>query len=108
MDPITLELLQLRLVSLANAMEATLLRSAFSAIVKEGGDASASPFGAQGQTVSLALAVPMNLGSLATLVPAILKKGPAYSMNKGDVFIPNDPYEGGTPVHGRRRVVMST
>ncbi|MCH8336562.1 MAG: hydantoinase B/oxoprolinase family protein, partial [Proteobacteria bacterium] len=65
------------------------------------------------------------------LVQAILKKGPAYSMNESDVFISNDPYEGGThipdvivglnngdprrslvkqcpTVHGQRRVVMST
>ena len=41
-DPITLEVLRNKLDGIANEMQLTLVRSAFSAIVKEGLDASAS------------------------------------------------------------------
>ncbi|MEE9262672.1 MAG: hydantoinase B/oxoprolinase family protein [Dehalococcoidia bacterium] len=97
-DPVTREVLQRRLTSIADEMQATLLRSAFSIIVKEGGDASSAVFDAQGQTVAQALAVPMHLGSLTASVPGILKKHPTAEMQDGDVYIANDPYRGGTHI----------
>ena len=43
-DPITLEVVRHKLEGIANEMEATLLKSSFSPIVKEGQDASATLF----------------------------------------------------------------
>ncbi|MBN9551969.1 MAG: hydantoinase B/oxoprolinase family protein, partial [Alphaproteobacteria bacterium] len=48
LDPITVEVVRHKLDGIANEMEATLFRSAFSTIVKEARDASASLFTAEG------------------------------------------------------------
>ena len=53
-DPITLEVLRNKLDCIANEMQLTLVRSAFSAIVKEGLDASASLFTPAGETLAQA------------------------------------------------------
>ncbi len=95
-DPITLEVIRNRLDAIADEMEAVLLRSAFSSIVKEGLDASAAVFDARGQTIAQAVAIPIHLGALAHAVEAIVARFPPATMQPGDVFILNDPYSGGT------------
>ena len=51
LDPITVEVVRYKLDGIANEMQSTLLRSSFSPIVKEGLDASASLFTADGTTL---------------------------------------------------------
>ena len=51
-DPITIEVTRHKLEGIANEMQSTLLRSSFSPIVKEGLDASAGLFTADGQTLA--------------------------------------------------------
>ena len=97
-DPVTLEVIHRRLVSIADEMEAALLRSAFSIVVTEGRDATTALFDAKGQTLAQGLAVPMQLGALAIFIPIILKKYPVSQMCPGDVYIANDPYGGGTHI----------
>lgn len=112
LDPISLEVIRNRLSVIADEMELTLLKSAFSSIIKEALDASAAVFDGQGNTIAQASAIPTHLGSL---IPAVRKIIELYSeeMREGDIFILNDPYNGGThlpdvsvicPVfhHGRR------
>ena len=72
-DPITLEVLRNKLDGIANEMQLTLVRSAFSAIVKEGLDASASLFTLQGETLAQALAIPVHLGALTPMVGRLLQ-----------------------------------
>jgi N-methylhydantoinase B/oxoprolinase/acetone carboxylase alpha subunit len=55
-DPITIEVTRHKLEGIANEMQSTLLRSSFSPIVKEGLDASAGLFTADGQTLAQACA----------------------------------------------------
>jgi N-methylhydantoinase B len=75
-DPITLEVLRNKLDGIANEMQLTLVRSAFSAIVKEGLDASASLFTLQGETLAQALAIPVHLGALTPMVGRLLHDVP--------------------------------
>ena len=49
LDPITIEVTRHKLEGIANEMQSTLLRSSFSPIVKEGLDASAGLFTADGR-----------------------------------------------------------
>ena len=95
-DPITLEVLRNKLDGIANEMQLTLVRSAFSAIVKEGLDASASLFTLQGETLAQALAVPIHLGALTPMVRRLLQTVPLEQMGEGDIWILNDTYLGGT------------
>ena len=57
-----------KLEGIANEMQSTLLRSSFSPIVKEGLDASAGLFTADGKTLAQACAIPIHL---ATLIPVV-------------------------------------
>lgn len=95
-DPITLEVVRNKLDGIANEMQLTLVRSAFSAIVKEGLDASASLFTVHGETLAQALAIPIHLGALAPMVGELLRSVPPTAMREGDIYILNDTYLGGT------------
>jgi N-methylhydantoinase B/oxoprolinase/acetone carboxylase alpha subunit len=95
-DPITLEVIRNRLDMIAEEMQLTLLRSSCSPIVKEGLDASASLFTADGVTLAQACAIPIHLATLIPAVAEIRRRFPTETMREGDVYLLNDPYAGGT------------
>ncbi|HEX9472073.1 MAG TPA: hydantoinase B/oxoprolinase family protein [Bradyrhizobium sp.] len=95
-DPITLEVLRYRLEGIAEDMQATLIRVAFSPIVREGMDASAAIFLADGRSLAQSSSIPLHLGALIPSVRAVLDAFPCATMSAGDVYIVNDPYHGGT------------
>lgn len=95
-DPVTLEVIRHRLDKIAEEMQATLLKSSCSPIVKEGLDASASLFTLDGTTLAQACAIAIHLGTLIPAVGAIIAKFPVDQMCDGDIYILNDPYCGGT------------
>ena len=95
-DPVTLEVIRNRLEMIAEEMQLTLLRSSCSPIVKEGLDASASLFTADGVTLAQACAIPIHLATLIPAVAEITRRFPTATMREGDIYILNDPYAGGT------------
>lgn len=95
-DPITIEVTRHKLEGIANEMQSTLLRSSFSPIVKEGLDASAGLFTADGQTLAQACAIPIHLATLIPVMQRIMKDFPPDQMHPEDTFLLNDPYTGGT------------
>lgn len=95
-DPITFEVIKNRLAAIADEMETVLMRSAYSPVVKEMRDCSCALFDAAGQVVAQASALPMHLGALSPALEALLSRYPASTMKDGDVFLVNDPTEGGT------------
>ena len=96
LDPITVEVVRYKLDGIANEMQSTLLRSSFSPIVKEGLDASASLFTADGTTLSQSCSIPIHLATLIPAVAKVLEIYPVDGMRDGDIYILNDPYTGGT------------
>ena len=52
LDPITLEVLRHRFDAIADNMESTLIRCAYSGIIKEGSDCSVALFGPEGDTIA--------------------------------------------------------
>lgn len=113
-DPFTAEVVRYKLEGIANEMCTTMLRSAFSPIVKEGRDASACLFTPQGSSLAQSSSIPIHLATLIPAVAEILKTYPLHTMQEGDVYILNDPYCGGThlpdiaavvPVFHRGRVI---
>ena len=96
LDPITVEVVRHKLEGIANEMQSTLLRSSFSPIVKEGLDASASLFTADGTTLAQSCSIPIHLATLIPAVAEVLKTYPLDTMAEGDAYVLNDPYVGGT------------
>jgi N-methylhydantoinase B/oxoprolinase/acetone carboxylase alpha subunit len=96
LDPITLEVIRNKLDGIASEMETTLFKSAFSPIVKEGLDASAALFDADGTMLAQACAVPIHLATLMPALAEVIKTFPPDTMQAGDIYMLNDPYCGGT------------
>ena len=95
-DPVTLQVVNQRLQSIADEMQTVLCRSAFSSIIKEAQDASAGLFDRDGNAIAQAAALPGHLGTLGPAVKRVLSVFPIHEMSPGDVFCFNDPYQGGT------------
>lgn len=99
LDPVTLAVLKGRLEQIADEMDATLFRSAFNPIIAEAHDASHGLYHAEtGETlVQGKSGLPIFVGAMSFAVKAVIDKfGATGGINEGDVFIFNDPYEGGT------------
>jgi N-methylhydantoinase B len=96
LDPVTVEVIRNKLDGIANEMQLTLIRSSFSTIVKEALDASASLFTVRGETLAQAVALPGHLCMLVPMLGKVLATYPVAEMHEGDLFILNDPYDGGS------------
>ncbi|WP_420406017.1 hydantoinase B/oxoprolinase family protein [Nisaea sp.] len=98
LDPVTLAVLKGRLEQIADEMDATLFRSAFNPIIAEAHDASHGLYHATtGETlVQGKSGLPIFVGAMSFAVKAVIEKFGAKGISEGDVFIFNDPYEGGT------------
>lgn len=94
-DPIRAEVMARYLIAASEEMAATLMRTAFSPNIKERADCSTAIFDVQGQVVALAQRVPIHLGSMVGAVDEILKRYPLEEIVPGDMFVANDPYNGG-------------
>jgi N-methylhydantoinase B len=94
-DPIKAEVVARFLLGTAEEMGATLQRTAFSPNIKERADCSTAVFDRQGQVVALAQRVPIHLGSMVGAVDEILRRYPESKIRPGDMFVANDPYNGG-------------
>jgi N-methylhydantoinase B len=89
---IDLQVLGSSLRSIAEEMGAVLVRSAFSANIKERRDCSTALFDERGRMIAQAEHIPVHLGALPDAVAAVRAHDPAPD----EVFILNDPYAGGT------------
>jgi len=86
-----------RLLSIAEDMGSTLIRSSFSTNIKERKDCSVGLFDAGGRLIAQASHIPLHLGSLLGSVQAVLARYDTARMQDGDSFVLNDPYlAGGT------------
>jgi len=94
-DPIKSEVIARFLLATAEEMGATLTRTAFSPNIKERADCSTAIFDAKGEVIALAQRVPIHLGSMVGAVDEILKRFPPKEIVPGDMFVANDPYNGG-------------
>ena len=89
---IELQLLGAALRSIAEEMGAALVRSAFSANIKERRDCSTALFDGRGRMIAQAEHIPVHLGAMPDAVAAVMRHEPSPE----DVFVLNDPYTGGT------------
>ena len=96
LDSFRLDILSSALTALTEEIEITLLRSAYSQVVKEAQDASCAIFTAEGRIVAQPVVIPGHLGSMKYMLAACLESYPASTLAQGDVLITNDPYKGGS------------
>ncbi|BCH28909.1 5-oxoprolinase [Mesorhizobium sp. L-8-10] len=94
-DPVMLEVFNNLFMSIADQMGATLANTAYSVNIKERYDFSCAVFDASGDLVANAPHVPVHLGSMSDSVRTILREN-AGKIRPGDVFMMNNPYNGGT------------
>jgi N-methylhydantoinase B len=89
---IELQVVGSALRAVAEEMGAALIRSAFSANIKERRDCSTALFDGQGRMIAQAEHIPVHLGAMPDAVAAVMALDPGPD----DVHVLNDPYAGGT------------
>jgi N-methylhydantoinase B len=94
LDSITLEILWNRIISVCNEQQVTLMRTAFSTIVRESQDLACGAFDTRGFMIAQSLTgTPGHINAMATGVKHFLKAYPASTLEPGDVLITNDPWQ---------------
>ncbi len=94
-DPVMLEVFNNLFMSIAEQMGVTLQNTAHSVNIKERLDFSCAVFDAEGHLVANAPHMPVHLGSMGVSIREVLKRR-GGTMSAGDVYMLNDPYNGGT------------
>ena len=95
-DPITTEIIRNAFIAIANDMNATLIRSAFTPIIYEGKDCSVALIDERGDVLGQSLGLPLFLGNLEICVKLIAEQHGWDHFQDGDVFYMNDSYMTGT------------
>ncbi|MBY0401592.1 hydantoinase B/oxoprolinase family protein, partial [Myxococcota bacterium] len=93
-DPVRLEILGSRFMSIAEQMGAVLRNTSVSTNIKERLDYSCAVFDGEGGLVANAPHIPVHLGAMADTVAAVRRRFAPFS--DGDVVVTNDPFEGGS------------
>ncbi len=94
LDPILLEVLWNRLVSVVEEQARALMRTSFTSVVRESGDLSAGVFDRRGRMVAQAVTgTPGHINTMATSVHHFLREIPAETLEPGDVMITNHPQQ---------------
>nr|WP_052171143.1 hydantoinase B/oxoprolinase family protein [Massilia sp. JS1662] len=94
-DPVMLEIFNNLFMSIAEQMGLRLQNTAYSVNIKERLDFSCAIFDADGNLVANAPHMPVHLGSMGESIKAVMRRN-AGTMKAGDVYVLNDPYNGGT------------
>jgi N-methylhydantoinase B len=84
-----------RLIAIVEEQGQTLLRTAFSPMVREAGDLSAGVFDPQGRMLAQAVTgTPGHVNSMAESVKHFIRHFGLETMKEGDAYITNDPWMG--------------
>ncbi|MDG2298750.1 MAG: hydantoinase B/oxoprolinase family protein [Planktomarina sp.] len=93
-DPILLEVMSNRFMSIADQMGATLANTSWSVNIKERFDFSCAIFDEYGDLVANAPHVPVHLGSMSESIKTVMQQN--TGIGEGDSYMLNSPYNGGT------------
>lgn len=94
-DPVMLEVFNNLFMSIAEQMGLRLANTAHSVNIKERLDFSCALFDGRGNLIANAPHMPVHLGSMGESIKTVLRRNDGR-MRPGDVFVLNDPYNGGT------------
>jgi N-methylhydantoinase B len=93
-DPVRLELIKNAMGSVVDEMVLTVIRIAFSSIMKDTMDLSSAFCDCKGRMIAQGLSVPLHLGSFPDAMEAV-QTAFGETLKDGDVVILNDPFHGG-------------
>ena len=94
LDPVLLEVLWNRLVSVVEEQARALMRTSFTSVVREAGDLSAGLFDQRGRMVAQAVTgTPGHVNAMATSVHHFLREVPPETLRDGDVLVTNHPWQ---------------
>jgi N-methylhydantoinase B len=93
-DPITVSVIQHRLLAIVEEMGEAMLRTSYSQILNSSRDFSTAICGLDGRLIAQAEHVPIHVGALPYAAQAVSEFF-AGDIRPGDVFLLNDPYHGG-------------
>jgi N-methylhydantoinase B len=94
LDPVLLEVLWNRLVSVVEEQARALMRTSFTSVVREAGDLSAGLFDQRGRMVAQAVTgTPGHVNAMATSVHHFLREVPPETLREGDVLVTNHPWQ---------------
>jgi len=92
-SPAQMQVMWNRLLALVEEQGQTLIRAAFSPIVRECGDISAGVFDAQGRMLAQAVTgTPGHINTMAEAVKSLRACFPLDDMQHGDIYMTNDPW----------------
>jgi 5-oxoprolinase (ATP-hydrolysing) len=94
-DPVMLEVFNNLFMSIAEQMGVSLANTAYSVNIKERLDFSCALFDVEGNLIANAPHIPVHLGSMGESVKMVISRN-AGRIEPGDVYVLNDPYNGGT------------
>ncbi len=94
-DPITLEVIWNRMISVVNEQAAALIHSSFTTVVREAGDLSAGVFDRNGNMIAQSVTgTPGHINTMANCVKNyVVPNHPIDTLQPGDTLITNDPWE---------------
>ena len=95
LDPITVSVIQHRLIGIVEEMGEAMLRTSYSQILNSSRDFSTAVCAADGPLVAQAEHIPVHIGALPSAVRAVCNAF-GDDIHPGDVFLLNDPYAGGS------------
>jgi N-methylhydantoinase B len=100
LDPVRLEVMWNRLISVVNEQATALMRTSFTTIVREAGDLSAGVFDTRGYMIAQAVTgTPGHINAMATCIHHFLAVFPPETLAPGDVLITNDPQKTSGHLH---------
>src|ERR1700736_3019824 len=95
-DAVDLEVVKASLSGIVQEMQSSLFRTGFSTIVRESQDASCALMNAAGEVVAQHVVLPLHIGAFPACCAAVIKEF-GDDIAKGDAFLINHPYAGGSP-----------
>ncbi len=100
MSTVAFQVMWNRLISVVEEQAQALVRTAFSTSVREAGDLSAGVYNASGLMLAQAVTgTPGHVNAMADAVAHFIRRIRGDTINEGDVYITNDPWEGTGHLH---------
>ncbi len=95
-SPVMVEIIRNAFISIAEEMNASMLRSAYSPLIYESKDCSVGIFDKHARLLGQAAGLPIFLGNLGTCIEILTDKVGLENYKPGDVYMMNDSYLQGT------------
>ena len=94
MDPIVLELINSKVISIVEEMRVVLFHSGYSTVLRESEDGSAGLLDPELRTLAVSKKLPFHFASFSAVQQHLPRYFPAAQLEDGDVLLFNHPFEG--------------